>query len=139
MPGTDRAIQVFTQRAVVLSYPGYRVAHRACDGTSGALWGGAGTSVPTSESDGSGQLAQQDLAFDLRLRRTSRVSTRVRVREVLIDLGQPPPICRLGPSVQQLASIAVGGRCGWAGVVRCSLERDEIQDMEFASGLGEQS
>jgi hypothetical protein len=68
--------------------------------------------MPTSNSDGSGQLAEKKLAFDLRLRRSSRVSTRLRVLEVLIDFGQPPPICRLGASVQQLASIAARGRGG---------------------------
>jgi hypothetical protein len=128
---------------VVLSDPSQRVAHGACDGTSPAFRVGTGASVTASQSDGSGQFAHEDVAFNLRLRRTSRVADRLCLREVLVDLGQPAAIRRFGARVQQLASIPGckkrAGGIGGAGVIQRSFERDKIQDMELSSRLGEQS
>ena len=125
---------------MVFSDPGKRVAQCARDRTSGALGGGAGVSITTSQSDCSGQLARQELTFELRLRHTSRVAERVGLREVFLDLGQPAAIRRLGARVQQFASVSLRTkRLGRADVLWCSLERDKIQGMKLSSRLGEQS
>ena len=103
--GTNRTIEVVAQRGVVLSDPGQRVAHRACDGTSRTFGTGTGAPVTTSQSDGPGQFALQEVAFDLPLRSSIGVAERVRFREVLVDLSQPAAICSLRLRVQQFASI----------------------------------
>lgn len=84
----------------VLLQPGGRVAERASHGHPGPLGVAAHGPQPTTEPDGAAQLGDEVVAVALGQLGPCRIVAPERIVDVLVDLGQPPPVGLAGLVVQ---------------------------------------
>ena len=76
----------------MLADPRRRLPHSARDRDPRAFGRRCGTTIATTQSDRTRQLPQQEVALCSRPRCPIRIPEGVRLVEVLVDLGQPPPL-----------------------------------------------
>lgn len=128
------------QRRVVPPDPGESLSHRARNGASRALRCVTGAPITASHPDSTRQFPYQEVAFGIRLRRARRVAEHLRLRDVLVDLGETTAIRGLGARVEQFAGITCcgEGERTIAHLRSTSLESDKVQHMELSSGISKE-
>jgi hypothetical protein len=112
---------------------------------SGALGRGTDAAIASSESDGAGQFACEEVAFGLRLRHPRSIPKGSRLLQIVLNLCEPPAVRVLRAGVEHLAGIAriSKSQAGFRNIGRVSrttlLDASEIHDVELPSRIGEQS
>jgi hypothetical protein len=102
----DGARQMVTEPGIVGTDPGYGVPNGACDPRSSALRRGRGSPFTTTEAECARQFSNQEVAFGLGLGGPLVVPARVRLIEVVVNLGEAPAVGLLGLRVDDLARVA---------------------------------
>jgi hypothetical protein len=97
---------VFSQIGIVFSDARHRMPQRLRHARSGSLGSGTGSPVASTESDGTGQLSEEELTFSRRSRDTRVVCERSRLLEVFVDVREPASIRLLRLRVEHLAGVA---------------------------------
>jgi hypothetical protein len=113
-----------------------------CPGNAGSspLGGGPTSSIAPTEAECAGQLADNEVTLGFRLRGARAITDHSRFFDILFDLGETPAVRLFGSLIEHRAP--VGQRrarpiCRWHA--RVTLEGDQIQRVELAPGLGQQS
>src|SRR5581483_2344859 len=89
---------------------------------------------PAAEAERAGELGGEELPLDAGALRPRRVGGRLRVGELVVDLGQAAPVLGARPGVEQFPEVAArSGRAGVAGAA------GEVEHVELPSRLGEQA
>jgi hypothetical protein len=110
---------------------------------AGALGGRADSSIATTEPDCARQLADEEVAFGVRLGSTRRVAPGPRLLDVFFDLREAPAIGILGSFVEDRSGVTERrGRDLRAHIARrwhVHFSRDQIDDVDFPVGVGEKA
>lgn len=105
----DGAVEVVAERGRGLAEAADGLAHGLGDGGPGPFGGGSGVPVAAAESDGPGEFVDQEVAFELGLLPPGDVVVGAGVLDVLLDLGEPPPVHLLGAVVQEGTGVTGAG------------------------------
>jgi hypothetical protein len=110
-----------------------------CPGNAGSspLGGGSTSSIATTEAERAGQLADDELTLGFGLRSARAVTQGTRFLDICLDLGKTPAVRFLGSLIQHRAPVGLRRARPIGRQHACViLERDQIQRVEFAPGLG---
>ncbi len=97
---------MLAELGVVVSDSGHRLADGAGHSGSSAFGRGRGSSITSPESNRTGELANQEVAFGVSLRGPLAVPGSMRLVDVVVDLGEPSAVGVLGLRVEDLARVA---------------------------------
>ena len=106
----DSALEVVSERGVVLMDPADRLANRSCDPGSGALWDvdPARRSRPLRPT-ARVELADEELSFCVCLFLADLIAVGTCLLDVVVDFGEATPVGGLGLSVEHIAGVAERG------------------------------
>lgn len=93
------------------------------DAGSGALGIRARAPIAAAHTDGAGELTGDEVTLGFRLCGAPGISAGAGLLEVLLDIGEPPPVRLFGSSIQHRAGITGVGS---------SLDRHEIEHVDLA-------
>ena len=99
------AAEVLPQPRIEISEANHRVTHGASHRHTSSFGCGRGPSAPTAETESPGELSNQEVALQFRLRRTLGVARRARVLQVAIDVGEASAVRLLRLRVEDLAGV----------------------------------
>src|SRR5215218_4346175 len=105
-PRADGAVEMLAERGMVLGDPGHRLADRAGHSGSGALRGGRGSSITTTQPERARELLNQEVTLGVSLGGPRGVADGAGLLKVVVDLGQASAVGVLGLGVQDLARVA---------------------------------
>src|SRR5678816_1177451 len=88
---------------MMLPYARHRLAHRARHARSSALGGRSASSIAAPQTDRARQFASEKIALGLGLRKPCGISDRLRLSDILVDLGEASAVCIFGSGIEHLA------------------------------------
>ena len=134
---------MLSQRRMVLGNPYDRLADGTGHAGASTLRGGSDASLATTEADCARELANEKIAFGIRLRRTPRVAHGSCLLDVFFDLREAPAVGILGSRVEDRSAVTERRvrepwlACGVTPRGHVQFTRDEIDDVDLSMGIGE--
>jgi hypothetical protein len=129
---------------MVLTDPSYRLTDCAGDAGASALGCGRGSPIATTEANGTCQLTDDQVAFNVGLRGTLIVPHGQRLTYVIFDLGEASAVRLFRVSIEERAGVAEPRvrQPGFGGASHgrrwAAFGGDEVQHVELTPGIGEE-
>src|SRR4051794_20800547 len=135
---------MLAELGMVLTKPRHPLADRAGDADSSTLGRRGGPSVAAMEADRARELSNEEVALRVCLRLSLGVLESARLLDVILDLGEAPPVRVLRSCVEHLAGIArtrarqAGDTATVGPANRAAFGGDEVEHVELTARVGEQ-